>query len=316
MMRKNAAQRRFGFTLIELLIVMAIIGVLVALLLPAVQAAREAARRMSCSNNLKQIGLAAHNYNSVHGCLPAGYLYDTEDEEGNDPAFGWAVSLMPHLEQYRFCEELGGMKKPLSSIYHADATLADQELLQMSMYTMGCPSDWIGQLNEACAFGEDYFPVASANYVACAGNLGAVFDQPTDGAFYGNSWIELDEIDDGLSNTIFFSERSSNAKAAVWVGVGCTNTPAEEGTARTLGRTWTHPNNGNPNYDVYLGGSSSKSPGSGEIEPRGFASYHPGGINVQLGDGACRFISETISIEVFRAKGSIAGGEFEGETDY
>src|SRR5262245_49820062 len=100
-----ASTRRFGFTLVELLVVIAIIGVLVALLLPAVQTAREAARRMQCTNNLKQIGLAIHNYHDIHNRFPSGFLFQAPgmngrgDRPNRAPGFSWHSLILPQLEQ-------------------------------------------------------------------------------------------------------------------------------------------------------------------------------------------------------------------------
>jgi prepilin-type N-terminal cleavage/methylation domain-containing protein len=98
--RLKHTSRKSGFTLVELLVVITIIGILIALLLPAVQAAREAARRMQCSNNFKQVGLALHNYHSVKGCFPAGdYYYVYSTPSSTSFCFGWSTYLLPYMEQ-------------------------------------------------------------------------------------------------------------------------------------------------------------------------------------------------------------------------
>jgi prepilin-type N-terminal cleavage/methylation domain-containing protein/prepilin-type processing-associated H-X9-DG protein len=253
-------QKRGAFTLVELLVVIAIIGVLVALLLPAVQAAREAARRSSCTNNLKQIGLGMHNHHDTLNQLPSGYLYRGGAGKAN---YGWAVLILPYMEQGNFYEQLNPLDIPLYDRYKSGAAAADQALLQTKLKVYRCPSDTGGDLATSVNFGStNHFRVALANYVGCAGWSATpsypTHDRDCGGMLWGNS----------------------QDHAATWVGVGRNDSYGNEGTLRTLFRaTFTM----NFNYAAA---------GSPENAGKGWSSEHPGGINVCLLDGSVRFLSQ------------------------
>jgi prepilin-type N-terminal cleavage/methylation domain-containing protein/prepilin-type processing-associated H-X9-DG protein len=278
-----------GFTLVELLVVIAIIGILVALLLPAIQAAREAARRTECNNKLKQIGVALHNYHDTHKSLPAGYIYrTTAPSVAGDPDWGWQVSLMPYMELDALYAELDMTTKLLKQYYKAGATAAEQEPLQRPIPAYRCPSDIAKDLNTYCNFGAtNHFRIATSNYVGSAGpgSLGGTAD--TEGLFFGNSWLNFKEIMDGTSSTLMAGERSASHYAAVWAGVGINNSNGNDATARTLARSgfWI-------NYD-YLGIT-----GSNVNHAKGFASYHPGGANFVFADASVRFLMQTIHSDI------------------
>jgi len=272
-----------GFTLVELLVVIAIIGILVALLLPAIQAAREAARRAECNNKLKQIGVALHNYHDTHKSLPAGYIYRTlNPSAAGDPDWGWQVSIMPFMELDALYAELDMATKLLKQYYKAGATAAEQEPLQRPIPAYRCPSDIAKDLNTYCNFGgTNHFRIATSNYVGSAGpgSLGGTAD--TEGLFFGNSWLNLKEILDGTSNTFMAGERSASHYAAVWAGVGGNNNNGNQYTARTLARSAFL-----INYD-YLGAT-----GVDTNHAKGFASYHPGGVNFVFADASVRFLTQ------------------------
>jgi prepilin-type N-terminal cleavage/methylation domain-containing protein/prepilin-type processing-associated H-X9-DG protein len=276
-------QKRGAFTLVELLVVIAIIGVLVALLLPAVQAAREAARRSSCTNNLKQIGLGMHNHHDTLNQLPSGYLYRGGAGKAN---YGWAVLILPYMEQGNFYEQLNPLDIPLYDRYKSGAAAADQALLQTKLKVYRCPSDTGGDLATSVNFGStNHFRVALANYVGCAGWSATpsypTHDRDCGGMLWGNSKLNMSACTDGTSNTLLVAERRFRQDhAATWVGVGRNDSYGNEGTLRTLFRaTFTM----NFNYAAA---------GSPENAGKGWSSEHPGGINVCLLDGSVRFLSQ------------------------
>jgi prepilin-type N-terminal cleavage/methylation domain-containing protein/prepilin-type processing-associated H-X9-DG protein len=275
-----------GFTLVELLVVIAIIGVLVALLLPAVQAAREAANRSSCNNNLKQIGIALHNYHDTYKVLPAGYIYMSG---GGQPEWGWAVAILPFMEEAPLYDALGAQTLRLNQVYTgASTTPANVALLQTRIDTYRCPSDSAKALCDNINFGGSNNPrVAKSNYVACAGWSNTP-NYPTHnydcgGMFWGNSWLGMADCIDGLSNTLFVGEREYRNRAATWVGAGHNQSYGGTGTLRTLFRGTFQINFAY--YNVTPMDNVSK----------GQSSEHPGGTNICLGDGSVRFLSETVS---------------------
>jgi prepilin-type N-terminal cleavage/methylation domain-containing protein/prepilin-type processing-associated H-X9-DG protein len=288
-----------GFTLVELLVVIAIIGVLVALLLPAVQAAREAANRSSCNNNLKQIGIALHNYHDTHKALPAGYIYVSGNGQ---PEWGWAVAILPFMEEGALFDALRQQTLRLNQVYKSGAPATDQALLQTVIDGYRCPSDQTQKLANNQAFGSsDYFKVAKSNYVACAGWSATptypIKDGDCGGMFWGNSYLGFADAIDGLSNTILVGERAYYNHAAAWAGAGRNDSYGREGTLRTLYRGVFK-----INYDYVKIDASNIG--------KGLSSEHPGGVNVVLGDGSVRFVPETVDMSkvmpalVYRADGN------------
>jgi prepilin-type N-terminal cleavage/methylation domain-containing protein/prepilin-type processing-associated H-X9-DG protein len=285
--------RRTAFTLVELLVVIAIIGILVGLLLPAVQAAREAARRMQCSNNFKQIGLAIHNYESAYKRLPSGF---NSYRFTGEPGWGWAAAILPYMESGNVYNNIN-TKVAIEDDIHANVRTT-----VISSYI--CPSDKgdsLFNITEGDGHehehdfqadidfdGEVLFPIAKANYVAMFGTF-ELEEAPYqgDGMFYGNSKIRWANVTDGLSNTLMIGERGSRLGKSIWHG----NIPeASEPHARILGVA-----DHAPNYPA------------GHFED--FSSFHPAGVNFLRADGSVSFFSQSVDIVVYRAMATRAGGE-------
>ncbi len=212
MPRPQTPKHPNGFTLVELLVVIAIIGILVGLLLPAVQAARGAARRMSCSNNLKQLVLGIHNYESAFKQLPAGYLHKFGPsgplQNANHMGFAWGSVILPQIEQPGLFQQFD-FSRPIFD----EANLVARET---SIPTFLCPSDTFSDGNYVV---RDDTTIPSERYAAAsyAANWGPstpavnLDDTPTssEGVFYRNSHTKLRDILDGLSNTLALGERTN-----------------------------------------------------------------------------------------------------------
>jgi prepilin-type N-terminal cleavage/methylation domain-containing protein len=290
-MNVHAARR--GFTLIELLVVIAIIGVLIALLLPAVQMAREAARRTQCANNLKQIGLAFQNYHDGHRVFPPGYVAGMPFADGASdvsPGWGWSTFLLPYVDQSQVFDSIN-TSTPIASPDNATVILT-------SVSTYLCPSDLTrGPFAVLDASGATITTAAPSSYAACIGGdesdvaMGANGDGCGLGVFFRNSRISIGQISDGTSQTILAGERAwSNAKG-VWAGAinfgtmrrGEAN-PCPPSTtfypAAALVLAHSHLNNTNSDAD---GGLDD------------FSSNHPQGSYFIFADGSVRFIRNVMS---------------------
>jgi prepilin-type N-terminal cleavage/methylation domain-containing protein/prepilin-type processing-associated H-X9-DG protein len=309
--------RSRGFTLVELLVVIAIIGILIALLLPAVQAVREAARRMQCANNLKQLGLAAHQYSVMFGHYPAGYL-GPRPEAPTPPfnGFQWSSSLaalLPELEQQSLCDLLDAEK------VSAHGSLFDALQVGPSYWSSDRPSAWTYAQSKLAVFTcpsdssdkDDTFVVVHffyddsqvtcdmqgalfeggrgnvlgrTNYLGAAGEVGVSGNLPCDfwlGIFTNRSRVTPAAVEDGLSNTMLFGE----------VMGGRNNTDK-----KTYGFSW-------------IGcGAFGSAWGIGQDLWSQFGSSHPGVANFSAADGSVRTVSYQIDPEMLRRFSAIHDG--------
>jgi len=252
---------RFGFTLVELLVVIAIIGVLVALLLPAVQAAREAARRSSCSNNLRQIGIGMHNHHDTYGTLPLGWL--TTSATQPNPGWSWQALILPFIEQGNMYDKL------VVDIATAVPATATGTYTTTPIKVFRCPSDAGDRTNSN--FGN--YP--TTNYVVNREvHLPDSGNKPPALNFAG--------ITDGTSNTLLVGERdfTKNVGASQLVRHSATSASFEGRPGRGLNRK-------NP------GGKT----GTGDCARLEFGSMHPAVVGFVVGDGSVRMISQTIDAD-------------------
>jgi prepilin-type N-terminal cleavage/methylation domain-containing protein/prepilin-type processing-associated H-X9-DG protein len=309
---------RRAFTLIELLVVIAIIGLLVALLLPAVQAARESARRTQCSNNLHQIGIALQSYEAAMRSLPAGYISQftagtaTTPSVDTGPGWGWAAFLLNSLEESSL-HALIRFDRPIEDVLNLPVRTQS-----VSVYL--CPSDSVAQIwsardgrslqNKQIITVSDIgalpkiCDVAPANFVGMFGPTEPGIDGA--GLFFRNSHVRFREILDGTSSTIAVGERSHLLGEATWLGsvTGAVLAPGPEDTDGIGTFEAEH------SSVMVLGASGEHiSPGDPNGEPDMFFSMHPGGVNFVFADGHVAFLSTETDAKLFEALSTRAGGE-------
>jgi prepilin-type N-terminal cleavage/methylation domain-containing protein/prepilin-type processing-associated H-X9-DG protein len=308
--------RSRGFTLIELLVVIAIIAILIALLLPAVQQAREAARRTQCKNNLKQIGLAIHNYHDVYNTLPPGYISPTNPDSNTSSELGlysWGALILPYVEQANLYSLLNVGNTQLAQNVANAAGLA---ALQTPQAGFRCPSDTGPQLNNFVSSlagavnwynlhvtpnGTTRVPIATSNYIMVAGTGSSTTPpanpnnrtnsaMPPTGVGFKNSKINFRDITDGTSNTLMVGERAWQygrimAGAGTVVGFSArindqsANANIKTGALAAIGL----------GYDGINWSATNAA-----HQPRAFNSVHVGGAQFVMCDGSVRFISENI----------------------
>ena len=310
---------RRAFTLIELLVVIAIISVLIGLLLPAVQKVREAAARTQCLNNLKQIGLALHNYHDANGRLPPGFTSTTTGPwpgGSNDPTPevgpGWSLfaHMLPQIEQDNLHRTID-FTRPISDPANAAAR-------QTIVKGYVCPSDDAPRVIDVTDSGnppaDANTPVKMTDASVCssAGVLGdGAYEQtPFTGVFHRNSRVKLTDIPDGTSNPVGVGERTSRFTTNSWVGV----VPGQE---TVYARTAQEYDPARPSLRARPAITAvlvhvritSGAPNAFGNSPGSFASSHTGGAQFLNMDGSCRFISSSVSKPTYRAYVTRNGGE-------
>jgi prepilin-type N-terminal cleavage/methylation domain-containing protein/prepilin-type processing-associated H-X9-DG protein len=301
---------RPGFTLVELLVVIAIIGILIALLLPAVQAAREAARRMQCTNHLKQWGLAILNYEVASKWLPYANRR-CNDNFVDCPRISYQPALWPYIEQQQLYEQYD-FNLPFHHPYHLGPGTGNEPVVEVQVPLYFCPSDRQGMW-EAPA---DSHRRSRGNYVMNWGN--GSFRQAADeenhpadkpSPFGRFRQSKIAEVTDGMSNTMLMSEVLQARVDGHFDFRGDIlnddNTCAQYMTVNT-------PNSG-IDFNICV---DLENPAPCErASPRHVAarSNHSGGVNVLFGDGSVRFVAETVNLDTWRALGSMSGGEVPGE---
>ena len=330
---KQTHPQRPGFTLIELLVVIAIIAILIGLLLPAVQKVREAASRLKCQNNLKQIGLALHNYDGVHGRYPAGYISTPgvgfRDAQTGDwgPGWSWLAILLPYVEQGNLYNSLR-WDLPCWDPANSTQVKVPVSIFLCPSATGNTPTVGITDINMNVWQNAIF---ARANYVHNVGwndvwtaPATVNYDDPVtgcNGVMYRNSRIRVADVTDGLSNTVFAGERTPYLADAVWAGVvpGAKHFSYNEFASSGTGGTGI-------NYDnagSYVGANSGPSiyedpqiihppnwPGGHTDQMH---SQHPGGANLLMGDGSVRFWPDSGRFSIFRDLCSRSGGEVVGD---
>ncbi len=292
----NRSTRQRGFTLVELLVVIAIIGILVALLLPAVQAAREAARRMQCTNALKQLGLACHNYHDTYKTLPPGYLQKAPlAANGNGPTntafWGWGSFILPWMEQQPLHDQLDVGNNHLQDVA-VHAVLGP--LLKQPIATYRCPSDVGPDINNEAGFRLNGENTATSNYVANNGSRNTnsrnntFLRQAYVGVFSRDVALKFRDILDGTSNVVMLGERK-------WQFQDVNGAIRRAGAANVFGvRRDNSDCSGRTNV---LGSGRSKINYDNNNTCRGrygYSSFHPGGAQFVLCDGSVQFIPDTV----------------------
>ncbi len=328
---RRSGQPIGGFTLIELLVVMAIIAVLVALLLPAVQACREAARRMTCMNNLMQLALALQNYEAAHEMFPQGVVNASGPvlDQASGYQFGWVVRILPYCEMRNTFNHFN-----LSVSLHDVRNSTTRTTVVRGFL---CPSDM--------GISRTPTDLVLTNYAACHNSLEAPIDVTNNGTFILNRAIRYEDIPDGSSNTIFLGEKLNDGMGQGWasgsratlrntgtllngmpggpvrgrrptIQVGAGNTPGNGAAAAKVTKATPTPVPGSPGGNQpQVGEVPTAAPGA-PAYVGGYASRHPGGGNFAFGDGSIRFLKSSIEPRILEWLADRADGEIIDSSTY
>ena len=306
----------------------AIIGILVALLLPAVQSAREAARRLQCSNNFKQVGLALHNYHTAHGNLPMGMWFhsDTAPCDGTPSGFfygwGWQVHILPQIEQQNLYDsidfESGG-----------SANVGGREAMGNIVDAYVCPSDPNGKRWTECCSNYSLGPnptddVRVSNMAGIADSRDYYCDSfrsgrtDANGVLFNLSAIRIDDIRDGTSNTLMVGEvtggmGSHPTQGTAYIGYAWQNWAVQD-VARGINGPGSIPGGRDDSIDPIDGDGGNR---HDELyDEVGFSSFHPGGAMFAFGDGSVHFLSESIDQVTLESLATRAAGEVISAGDF
>jgi prepilin-type N-terminal cleavage/methylation domain-containing protein/prepilin-type processing-associated H-X9-DG protein len=269
--------RKTGFTVVELLVAIAIVGVLAALLMPAVQSARASARRIMCQNQLRQLGLALHSYHESHLCFPPGSLV-MGPSFPIESGWGWGAMILPDVDQSGLSERI--------DFDHGTAVGGNLELITTTIPLWRCPAEIGDEWIQVVPLDHPPFDLASGNYCGSEGILSAM------------SCVRIGQITDGTSRTLLLGERMVQTGedgglpfTSAWCGQVAFADGYEYRSVPHLSASHWHPINVSPS------------------DSRCFGSRHTGGANFIMGDGSARFLNENMDGLVFEALGTARGGE-------
>jgi len=304
----RAARR--GFTLLEVLFVVLIIMTLVALLLPAIQAAREQARRLSCAHKLGQIGLALAQYESAHGVLPPGVVNDTGPIRNQPEGYhmSWIVQMLPFIEEgarYRQVDFSVGVYEP-----------ANDAVRDTQISLLECPSDWsMFQMSQYVAY--------ASSYAGCHHHVEAPIDDDNQGVFFLNSRVKSKAIPDGAACTLFVGEKKTDDQDRGWMsgtratlrntGLSLAETGRQEvqqpAGPRYRPSAWGMGYAAEADTEPRPSATAARVKKDKELAVGGFGSYHTGVTNFLLGDGSVHALADTIDTAVYQQLANRADGQ-------